>query len=54
MQIPSPASGYRSAATAAAPKRHKVVIDRKRMILRTAGETSSAGVRSTSSQIKHT
>jgi hypothetical protein len=52
-QIPSPATGYFSATTAAAPKRHKVVIDRKCMILRTVGETSSTGVRSISSQIKH-
>jgi hypothetical protein len=40
MQIPSPASGYFSAPTAAIPKGHKVVTDRKRMMLRTAGETS--------------
>ena len=49
----SPASGYFSATTAATPKRHKVVIDRKRMILRTVGESSATGVRSITSQIKH-
>ena len=35
--MPSPTSGYFSATTDASPKRHKVVIDRTRMILRTAG-----------------
>ena len=39
IQIPSLASGYFSATTEATAKRHKVVIDRKRMILRTVNET---------------
>ncbi len=38
---------------AATPKRQRVEIDRKRMILRTPGETSSTGVRSISSLIKN-
>src|SRR5438552_8271083 len=50
-QIPSPTRGYFSATTAATPKRNKVAIDRKRIILRTLRETSSTV--SISSQIKH-
>jgi hypothetical protein len=52
MHIPSPTNGYFNATTAAMPKRHKVVIDRKRMILRSFGETSLAGGRSIISKIK--
>ena len=51
MQIPRPTSGYLSATTAAAPKRHNVVSDRTRMTLRTFGGIPSPGVRSMSSQI---
>ena len=34
-----PTNGYFNATTTAAPKTHKVAIDRKRMILRSFGET---------------
>jgi hypothetical protein len=50
--IPNPTRGYVSATTAATPKRHRVAIDRTRMILRTFGGTSATGLRSTSSQIR--
>ena len=46
--MPSPTSGCMSAITAAAAKRHRVVIDRKRMILRTLGETTSPDVHASS------
>jgi hypothetical protein len=36
-------NGYFSATSAAVPKMHTVAIDRKRMFLRSLGETSSAG-----------
>jgi hypothetical protein len=52
MQIPSPRSGYASATTAASPKKHKVALDRKRMIRRVRRETSLPGLQSISSQIK--
>ena len=51
MQIPRPTSGCFSATTAAAPKRHNVVSDRTRMILRTFGGIFPPGVRSMGSQI---
>ena len=50
--FPSPSSAYFNATTAAAAKTHSVVIDRKCMILRSRGKTSSAGARSINSWIK--
>ena len=47
MHIPSPTSGYFNATTVAMPKTHKVVIDRKRMILRSFCEVPLTGTRCT-------
>ena len=52
MQMPSPTSGYFSATTAAAPKKHNVVSERTRIILRTFGGILPPGVRSISSQTR--
>ena len=50
--MPSPASGYFNATTAAMAKQPSVVSDRIRMIRRTLGAIVVPGVRSIRSQIK--